>query len=148
MNSTPLNGGVCSCGHLPTPQVPGSAGTGYGSIFVREDAHGAVYETRCYACCAAYTRERMTSTGRADLYLCERTDGPLSEHSNRDRAEVADWTGLLRFPVTALRRSPRGGGFGSQRTDAYFVGPDGKEWHAVNRGDMQLARCRRLKVQP
>lgn len=136
---------ICSCGHPPTPQAPGAGGTGYGRVFVRSDASGDVYETRCYDCCAAHIRDRMAKGHPATLYLVEHTGGTLSEHSNRDRARVTDWTGKLSFDVTGLRRSPRGGGFGSQRTDAWFNGPDGYVWHAINRGDMDIARCRRTR---
>lgn len=33
------------------------------------------------------------------------------------------------------------------RTDYWFTGPDGKNWHGVNIGDMDLVRCHRLKRQ-
>jgi hypothetical protein len=64
---------------------------------------------------------------------------------NRDAWKITDWAGLLRFPVGRIRHSKRGGGFGVQRTDAWFMDQDGATWHAVNRGDNQIAHCKRLK---
>lgn len=119
---------LLECGHAPTPRPPGSISTGYG---IAPD--GARH---CFACCADRDRADMIETGRAVLYLVSKHDEPL---------EVTNWPGSLRFPVMGSNTSKHGGGFGSQRTDAWFTGPDGKLWHAVNRGDNQLARCRRLK---
>ena len=78
----------------------------------------------------------MVETGTATLYLVKDKAGQY---------EITNWHGSLRLHVYHVRTSPYGGGFGSQRTDAWFTGPDGKAWHAVNRGDNQVARCRRLK---
>lgn len=90
----------------------------------------------CYACSAKRERADMIATGRATLYL---TGGG-------DRAcAVTDWPGKLRFPALQVERKRGAGGFGAQRTDAWFNGPDGHVWHAVNRGGMDLARCRRTK---
>jgi hypothetical protein len=78
----------------------------------------------------------MLALGKADLYL------------TRDAVNnwtVTNWTGDLSFRAFGLKVSPNGGGFGAERIDAYFNGPDGYVWHAVNRGNMQLARCRRTK---
>lgn len=80
----------------------------------------------------------MLETGRAILYLSKDEAGAW---------HVTNWPGSLSFPAR-VHSSPRGGGFGSPRLDAWFTGPDGATWHAVNRGDNQIARCRRLKKQP
>jgi hypothetical protein len=119
---------ILECGHPATPQAPGSITTGYGT-----DANGARH---CFACCAENDRREMVETGRAVLYL---TGNPEKGWT------VTNWPGTLRFPVHHTRTSRCGGGFGAQRTDAWFTGPDGKCWHAINRGDMDLARCRRIK---
>jgi hypothetical protein len=86
----------------------------------------------CFRCCATQDVDQMLRTGAIVLYL--------------DNKGISNWSGALRFPLYgSYSRSKRGGGFGSQRTDAWFVGPDGYIWHAINRGDMQLARCRRTR---
>lgn len=131
MNTSPK---ICDCGHPPTPQVPGNAGTGYGT-----QRDGA---TACYECCAVNDRADMIESGKATLYLVD------SQASIGRAWSVQNWPGSLSFAVHSTKHSKRGGGFGSQRTDAYFTGPDGKAWHAVNRGDMQIARCHRLAKQP
>jgi hypothetical protein len=119
---------ILDCGH--TPSAHSSMTTGYGT-----DEHG---KRQCYACCAERERARMIETGRATLYLV----GPKAGQINM---RVTDWPGHLEFIAWGLQRSPRGGGFGAQRTDAWFTGPDGYVWHAVNRGDNQIARCKRTK---
>lgn len=133
---------ICDCGHPPSEH--GAHTTGYGI-----DAQG---KTSCYQCCADKERASMIATGRATLYLvrdeARDTNGgngfplgsPVKAH------KITDWPGKLAFPVlghVSVKR--RGGGFGAQRTDAYFIGPDMFIWHAVNRGDMDIARCRRTK---
>jgi hypothetical protein len=127
------------CGHEPSKHGPHT--TGYG---VTADG-----KKHCYACCAAQDRAAMIRDGVATLYLVTR-DVPASYGSGVSRQHfVTNWPGSLRFrTIGAPVKAPRGGGFGSQRTDAWFRGPDGKVWHAVNRGDMDIARCRRLKRQP
>lgn len=111
----------------------------------------------CYACCAERDRKDMIETGRATLYLVERIEKrPLQNAGYYGLAEkdstvdvktyyVTNWPGSLEFKARHIDYKKYGGGFGSQRTDAWFTGPDGKAWHAVNRGDSQIARCRRLK---
>ncbi len=135
---------ICDCGHPPTPQKPGSCGTGYG-----RDSAG---KTACYACCAAKDRADMIETGRATLYLVSRPNpSPATVGSDMNaRAErhwfVVNWPGSLEFKCfPRIVHSPNGGGFGAQRTDAWFPGPDGFVWHAINRGDNDIARCKRTK---
>jgi hypothetical protein len=130
MNTKPTN--ILDCGHAESPHS--DITTGYGI-----DPAG---KKHCYACCADRDRADMIATGKATLYLVQCAPRPLSAFSKAH--ELTNWPGSLRFPATYVRISKRGGGFGSQRTDAYFTGPDGKAWHAVNRGDSQIARCRRL----
>jgi len=136
MSNETLNGGICDCGHLPTAQAPGALGTGYGV-----DSAG---KTACYQCCADKERAAMIETGRATLYLV-RKKSPDGKEFDIFTRHVTDWPGLLEFRCREVRHYPRAGGFGSQRTDAWFAGPDGYVWHAVNRGDSDIARCRRTK---
>lgn len=120
---------IADCGHL-IPALPENhcGGSGYGT-----DAHGATF---CYDCAAVRERDAMVSSGAAVLYLTRNGHGPWN---------VTDWPGKLSFPVREMRTARYGGGFGAQRTDAWFIGPDGFLWHAINRGDMDVARCRRTK---
>lgn len=88
----------------------------------------------CYACCGANDKAEMIRDGVIVLYLDEA------------KRQVSNWPGTLVFPCGELSRSPRGGGFGGPRIDAWFTGPDGKRWHAIQRGHHnQIARCRRVK---
>lgn len=141
------------CGHGLSPLRPGPGGAGYGTT---RDGKKV-----CYACCAANDRADMIATGCATLYLVLRTvprmpsdtDGvPLAERDavyakgTAARWFVINWPGSLEFKCfPGVKRNPRGGGFGSQRTDAWFNGPDGYVWHAVNRGNSDIARCKRTK---
>lgn len=120
---------LLDCGHAPT--VTDGPGTGYG-----QDSDG---RTACYSCCAQRERDSMIADGRALLYL---------SRDSANRWQVTNWTGYLSFPYSRVKASPRAGGFGADRFDVWFRGPDGATWHGINRGDNQVLRCRRLKVQP
>lgn len=124
----------CDCGGVFPIQTSGGTGYAY-----RTQDQSIPEEARrmCYPCAAIDERERMIRDGYATLYLVKR----------EGRIWVQNWTGHLEF-LSCAKVSRHGGGFGTQRTDAWFTGPDGLLWHAVNRGDMQIARCRRLKRQP
>lgn len=124
---------LLDCGHPPSEHSPYT--TGYG-----QKADGSKH---CYACCAKETRADMIEDGATTLYLTHRQ----RPGSDRVHWYVTDWAAHLEFPVTHCKEAKRGGGFGSQRTDAWFDGPDGYVWHAINRGDMQIARCRRTRVK-
>lgn len=120
--------GVCSdCGNV-THREPDDCSTGYG----RRADGGLV----CFQCCAVSDLDKMIREGRATLYLSKDKAGAW---------RVGNWPGSLSFHAMSVSQSRNGGGFGCQRTDAYFVGPDGWEWHAINRGDMDIARCRRTR---
>jgi hypothetical protein len=122
---------ILDCGHPPSDYK--GIGTGYGTA---PDG-----KTACYECCAVRDREQMVRDGTAVLYLTSHRQIPSGNHTR----EVINWPGSLRFAVTRWRHSRHGGGFGTQRTDAWFIGPDGATWHAINRGDMDVARCKRVK---
>ena len=85
----------------------------------------------------------MITTGLAGLYLTTPTV-PADQARSTDY-HVTDWLGGLSFPVFNYKHSKQGGGFGAQREDFDFVGPDGFIWHGIVRGDMQFARCKRTK---
>ena len=127
------------CGHTPTATT--GCGTGY--------ATGADGRTYCYECCGENDRADMLADGRITLYLVRagtRDDAPGIDRT-RPHWQVTNWPGTLRFDcLPGVRVSRHGGGFGSQRTDAWFIGPDGKNWHAVNRGNNDIARCTRVKA--
>lgn len=121
-------GGAVTCDRCGGPCEPRGGASGYGV-----DAEGRTY---CYPCCAKRERERMTSDGRATLYLSRTADNVWT---------VTDWPGELRFAVRAVRRGRHN--LAGTRTDAWFAGPDGHLWHAVQYGDdNQIARCRRTRV--
>ena len=133
---------LLECGHPESPH----------SDFTRGYGTNDKGERHCYACCAANDRAAMIETGRATLYLVSRPNAAPATVGSGMRARapvhwfVMNWPGSLEFNCfPTVRKSSRGGGFGSQRTDAWFAGPDGYIWHAVNRGDSQIARCRRTK---
>lgn len=121
---------LLDCGHEPSAH-DASITTGY--------ARTSDGQRICYACAADRERADMIATGRATLYLVD------SQASIGRAWTVQNWPSSLCFPVTHTRKSARGGGFGADRIDAWFAGPDGYVWHAVNRGDNQVARCRRMK---
>lgn len=138
------------CGHKPSPHS--SFTTGYGT-----DATG---KTHCYACCAARDKAGMIETGRATLYLIGRDVPPEgneaagfatrgSGFSKEDRTKLkrwylTNWPGSLSFPVRFMRQGAHN--MARVRYDAWFTGPDGKNWHAVQYGDnTQIAHCRRIK---
>ena len=120
---------ILECGHLPSQH--GTLDTGYGTYAPTGERH-------CYACCATNELARMQETGRSCLNLTKGRPG-------ESERVVTDWGGHLRFPAYGYSRKARGGGFGCQREDAYFTGPDGFQWIATVRGDMQLAMCKRTR---
>lgn len=124
------------CGHGLSPLRPGPGGAGYGTT---RDGKKV-----CYSCCANNDLTEMQATGRATLYLVRKSSADGKEFDIFTR-HVTNWPGSLEFRCSEVRHYPRGGGFGSQRTDAWFNGPDGYVWHAVNRGDNDIARCKRTK---
>lgn len=135
--NTPNLTALLDCGHpAPALSADHTGGTGYGT-----DADG---KRHCYACCAAIDRAAMVATGRATLYLVQREFTDSADGTKFKRWRVVNWPGSLEFPVRGPVSHGKGG-FGAQRTDAWFAGPDGYVWHAINRGDNQIARCKRTK---
>lgn len=119
---------ILDCGHLSISHS--AVAMGYG-----KNQSG---DTSCYECCAQHTRQCMMRDGKTALYLAQNDAGAW---------EVTDWPGYLRFPAYGVKQGKqRRGCCGPLSvTQAYFLGPDGKTWSARVIGDMQIARCRRLK---
>lgn len=114
------------------PFTAAGVGTGYGTMRTGERV--------CYHCCGERDKLEMQQTGRLTAYL--------TKDSTTGKWCISNWPGSLKFPLltgSSPKISKRGGGFGSQRQDAWFVGPDSHIWHAINRGDNEIARCRRTK---
>ena len=89
----------------------------------------------CYECWGKRDKADMITFGEAVLYV-----------RGRDlRHCVTNWPGTLRIEPNRVRVSRNGGGFGCQRTDVWFKGPDGANWHGVNRGYNDVLRCKRIK---
>lgn len=128
---------ILGCGHVPSPCE--SFTTGYGT-----DESGARH---CYACCAEHDRARMIESGRATLYLTR----PNASTDPEPTWKVSNWPDSLSFPARNVCKGSHRcfAGF-VRRMDADFDGPDGFVWHAIVRGDMDLARCKRTarKVTP
>ena len=99
----------------------------------------------CYACCAERDRADMIATGRATLYLIEREHSPLAMGGDRSGHAVTNWPGSLEFFTGPVRKGRHN--IAGTRYDAWFTGPDGKTWHAVQYGqNTQIAHCKRLKA--
>jgi hypothetical protein len=79
--------------------------------------------------------EAMRAIGRALLYTRD-IDG---------KAHVGTWDGSFNWPVSYQRSSWHNMAGKNGRTDFWFTGPDGKQWHGVNIGDNQIVRTRRIK---
>lgn len=121
----------CECHKTLDTQTSG--GTGYairnGDLSIPEELRRV-----CYECCAEDDRAWMRKHGATVLYLSKDTFG----------WKLTNWPGTLLFKVRGVSVKPYSGGFGCQRTDAWFIF-EGYVWHAINRGDMQIARCKRTK---
>ena len=151
------NGWGTRCGPRPThcftceaglPTAPQTGGNGYGcsdeeraldysgfTVTLKPGEYVTRSRAHCYECCAKRERERMIETGRATLYLTtEQASG---------RALLTDWAGQLVFRGGVVRKGRHN--MARVRYDAWFTGPDKREWHAVQYGDnTQIAHCRRL----
>lgn len=118
---------LLECGH---PESEHSDITrGYG-----RDDQGNRY---CYTCCANRDRETMIQEGKYTLYLTKNEQGLW---------KVSNWPGSLEFKPYYVKewKASAWGGYIDAAT-AYFVGPDGYVWSAINKGDNEIARCRRTR---
>jgi hypothetical protein len=132
---------ILDCGHVPSPHE--SFSTGYGT--------GTDGKTYCYACCADRDRADMIETGRATLYLTRDKLSPARQDTYGRTIhalysyKLTNWPGSLTFNVGGAVRHGRHN-IARTRIDAWFTGPDGKPWHAVQYGEnTQIAHCRRVK---
>lgn len=92
----------------------------------------------CYTCCGVVDKEYMLVHGRhSGLYL--------SRNSSNDGYEVGNWPGSIKFKVGVVKKSWHNFAGKDGRIDFWFSGPDGKTWHGVCIGDMQLCRVKRNK---
>ena len=124
---------MLDCGHEPSEHLPIT--TGYG-----RDAEGRTF---CYECAARMDRESMIETGKATLYLVERPSGILGTF-DPVRRFITNWPESLEFPIGRFRKGKHS--IARTRYDAWFTGPDGKQWHAVQYGEnTQIAHCQRVK---
>jgi hypothetical protein len=123
---------VCNvCGETVNPPVDGIS-TGYGT-----DADG---NHICFACCGDRDRQSMVDDDRIDLYLV---------NIGETRYKVTNWPGTLSMLVHSRahgRHFVPGYGY-TPRVDVWFTGPEGRQWHGVQRGDNNdICRCRKLKA--
>src|SRR5262245_24760848 len=91
----------------------------------------------CYGCAPRLTREYMTvdgDNGRVHLFL---GDAP------NDQLYVTNSKKTLIFPVTRFKLGRHN--LAGTRTDLWFNGPDGREWHGVVYGTHGPLRCRATK---
>jgi hypothetical protein len=102
----------------------------------------------CYECCAENDRKAMLDNGKIILYLTPANLRDTAPNGFRgldgekvSRWQVSNWPGSLKFNAYVKKGAHNIAG---SRYDAWFTGPDGKEWHGVNYGEMsQLCHCRR-----
>lgn len=113
---------ACSQCGISKPVPAGDCGTGYART-----RKGALV---CYACCGVNDRRQLVRESHSTLYLSGGT--------------VSNWPGTLKIP--AFTKQTRHNWRDVQRTDCWFTGPDGRQWHGVNLGDNQIVRCRKLKA--
>lgn len=113
----------CDCGAVKVYK-PDGVGTGYAITDGRQMV--------CYECCAVRDSRQMQDTGSIALYLDEQ------------RRTVSNWPGTLQFPAKYIRYSRHNMAGRNGRRDVWF-NAFGREWHGVNIGDNQIARCKALK---
>jgi hypothetical protein len=114
---------ICSvCGKETVS--PNRLGTGYGIT-----PNG---DKVCYECCAKQDMAYMESHDKITLY-----------HSCREKEEVINWPGTLRFPAFSFEGKHN---WGLPRYDVYFVDHTGQRWHGVRIGDnTDLVHCQKIK---
>ena len=88
----------------------------------------------CFPCCADVDRAFMDRHGRIALYLTMQ---------ERDRGEVTNWPGTLRFVAYFVREGRHN--LAGIRRDAWFTDHRGHRWHGVQYGRWsQILHARRL----
>lgn len=116
--------------------------TGYASV-TQTWITGKFYEAAkiCFDCCADWDRARMEAGEDMTLYL---------HRSDQAGTWVGNWPGTLRIAVSQVKvqkttYTPTGGRV--HRRDVWFMDHKGYEWHGINKGDMDIVRCKRLKLK-
>ena len=113
------------CGKTKTHENDISTGYGVGSQGLKV----------CFDCCAYEDKAQMILDGKTILYLQHET--------GKGYGEVVNWPGTLRMKAAVRKGSHN---IARYRYDAWFLGPDGKDWHGVQYGDnTQIIHCKRLK---
>jgi hypothetical protein len=127
------------CGQVKPVQTNG--GTGYA---IKADDSKV-----CYDCCAIADKAHMLATGKAMLYLSRDAGGiqhgnfPFNQQPDKPVWTVGNWPGSLK--ISAFVKVGRHNIAGS-RYDAWFTGPDDKQWHGVTYGDdTEICHCKRIK---
>lgn len=144
---TKFNGSCDTC-NRPLMGAVTTGGTGYAS----DD----LARRHCYECCADHDRAYMRAKGKVTLYLVAKVHGATADtvptartindqETYRKQWAVTNWCGTFeRTPFTVRRSTSYGFGRSFPRYDAWFAF-EGFVWHCVNKGDMQIARCKRTK---
>jgi hypothetical protein len=119
--------------------------TGIGTAYAQTLAGNNI----CYACCAVLDKEDMRRYGEFNgYYVHERKPevklrfGERRYYHGANAGSVTNWPGSFIIPCYRAVRSVNN--FGAERTDFWFIF-EGREWHGVNIGDNQIARCKQKK---
>ena len=121
---------ILECGHSPSEHSLDFT-TGYGV--------NTAGSRLCYYCIAIRDEQDMVQDGdSSSMYMIVNELGYY---------EVTNWPGSLRFHVISHTQTPRGP-YGNRYEAGWFRGPEGRPWIAEVRGDMDLAKARRLKRFP
>jgi hypothetical protein len=110
-----------------TLPVSEEGGTGYVNVLDSEDLI-------CYDCQGLKDAGRMLDGERMIMYFIE-----------GDPCKIVNWPGTLQFIPFLVHAGTHN--IAKIRIDAWFIGPDGCEWHGICIGDSQLMRVNRLKRQ-
>lgn len=115
------------CGHPPTPQPPGTGGTG--------TAHFPDGRTACYACSDDHERVRLATAVKVYGYL------------SGDGRAIMTWPGgnLASVTTSTTRRVGFRAGNGKRPERVYFTAVDasGTAWHGQSAGPNMCATMRR-----
>jgi hypothetical protein len=97
-------------------------------------------ELNCYSCCAEIDKQYMVDNGKICLYLTKKK----LNNCNWFSYVISNWPGSLFFKIIESKTSKHN--WNLERTDAWFIGPDGHIWHGIHIGNnTQLIHCKRTK---
>ena len=74
--------------------------------------------------------------------------GQGEKHDTVDAWYVTNWSGTVRYPATAPHRTEGRVGRNTFQIETGYYRAHGSLWAYRVQGDMQLARCRRLRKVP